>query len=218
MFVARLREEWGWNVCSASCTAGMGYRVAALAGRGGRRGCADEDMAGGVQGAGVSLLNRPCCIGWSIGGRNEGVEAEDAAAPRGYRRNIQCGAAEWCRVSAVASAASTRATRRPINKARSAGSHYQHEYCQVKLLDKPLLHLEHLYSAYSCPHPVFFRPRAAPPQHTCTMISIPVSASTAPRLTPLIQLPKAQSRHRRHETVSTPPPASCRPSRQLARR
>lgn len=84
MFVARLREEWGWNVCSASCTAGIGYRVAALAGRGGRRGCADEDMAGGVQGAGVSLLNRPCCIGWSIGGRNEGVEAEDAAAPRGY--------------------------------------------------------------------------------------------------------------------------------------
>ncbi|KIR75359.1 ubiquitin-conjugating enzyme E2-24 kDa [Cryptococcus deuterogattii CA1014] len=35
------------------------------------------------------------------------------------------------------------------------------------------------------------------------MISITVYASYSPRLTPLIQLPKAQSRHRRHETVLT---------------
>lgn len=43
------------------------------------------------------------------------------------------------------------------------------------------------------------------------MISIIVSVSHSPRLTPLIQLPKAQSRHRRHETVGMPVPSALLP-------
>lgn len=103
------------------------------------------------------------------------------------------------------SCVSLLAPRRPI-KAQPAGSHY--EYCLVSYSRDT--------SALRTPTFSLFLPalpyssalsRRVPPQHTsATMISIPSLPPPRPGLTPLIQLPKAQSRHRRHETVSIPSP------------
>lgn len=108
----------------------MRNRAAALAGRGGRRGCADGDMVAVVQrGAGVSVKS-PLLHWlehlWAQGGR----EAEDAT-----RRGITPEYSVWRHgvMPHLRSCVSLLAPRRPI-KAQPAGSHY--EYCLVKLFER----------------------------------------------------------------------------------
>lgn len=131
-------------MCSSSCTEGMRNRAAALAGRGGRRGCADGDMVAVVQrGAGVSVKS-PLLHWlehlWAQGGR----EAEDAT-----RHGITPGIFSVAPRSDAASPQLRQSTRAP-SPDKSTTGRVTLRVLPGQVIRETLLHLEHLHSAYSC--------------------------------------------------------------------
>lgn len=181
----------------------MRNRAAALAGRGGRRGCADGDMVAVVQrGAGVSVKSP--LLHWLEHLRAQGGrEAEDAT-----RHGVTPGIFSVAPRSNASSPQLRQSTRAPSpDKSTTGRGHTTSTAWSSYSRDTSALRTP-TFSLFlpALPHSSALS-RRVPPQHTsATMISIPSLPPPRPRLTPLIQLPKAQSRHRRHETVSIPSP------------